>query len=89
MHLLKFRVQPERGGWSWPQTVLNQQAELRDILAGVPSMAQHLPELLGMAYDQARRLASGETALPLSRFPTENPWNLDEALHWAPPERAE
>ena len=89
MHLLKFRLQPERGGWSWAQTVMTQQAELRDILAGAPSMAQHLPELLGTAYDQARRLAAGETEISLPRFPTDNPWTLDEALHWTPPERAE
>lgn len=89
MHLLKFRVQPERAGWSWTQTVLTQQDELRDILAGAPSMAQHLPEMLAAAFDQARRLAAAETALPLARFPDDNPWTLDEALHWKPPERAE
>lgn len=88
MHLLKYRVQPERAGWSWAQTVLTQQDELRGIIAGTPSMAQHIPDLLDTAFGQARLLAAAETGLPASRFPADNPWTLDEALHWKPPERA-
>lgn len=85
-HMLKFGAQPERGGWSWHHTVLTQQTELRDMLAGSPSLSQYLPELLPVAFEQARNLAAKETELPLPRFPTANPWTLDEVLRWSPPE---
>jgi len=85
-HMLKFGAQPERAGWSSHQTVLTQQNELRDMLAGSPSLSQYLPELLPVAFEQARKLAAKETELPMSRFPAANPWSLDEVLSWSPPE---
>ena len=88
IHLLKYGAQPERGGISWATTIIQQQNEVRQILAGAPSMAQHIPAMLETAYGNARRLAAAETALPASRFPAENPWTLDEALSFVPPDKA-
>ncbi len=85
-HMLKSGAQPGRGGWSWHHAVLTQQNELRDMLAGSPSLSQYVPDLMPVAFEQARKLAAKETDLPLSRFPAANPWTLDEVLRWSPPD---
>ena len=87
-HMLKFTFQPGRASHSWAKTVLHQQAELRDIVEQA-SMRQEALHRLEAAYDLARRYAVIETGLAATAFPTDNPWTLDEALHWTPPERAE
>ncbi len=66
--------------------MLTQQNELRDMLAGSPSLSQYVPDLMPVAFEQARKLAAKETDLPLSRFPAANPWTLDEVLRWSPPD---
>lgn len=87
-HMLKFTVQPGRASRSWAKTVLHQQAELRDIVEQA-SLRQEALHRLESAYELARRYAAIETGLPATAFPANNPWTLDEALHWTPPERAE
>ena len=49
-------------------------------------MRQHLPELYAKAYADARGDAAAETGIAISRFPEINPWTLDEALAFVPPE---
>jgi hypothetical protein len=84
-HLLKIERQPERLSTSWVRTVLTQQAEIRAMLEGTPSMARSAPARVAAMYRRARRLAAGETGLPEAAFPPESPWTLDAALAYDPP----
>jgi len=85
-HLLKARMQPRRLTRSWILTILTQQAEIRDILAGTPSIAAHVPAMLSGAYSDAVRRAAAETGIALVDFPTESPWTIETALAFVPPD---
>ncbi len=86
IHLLKIRFQPDRQTRSWADTIIEQQSEVKRILADIPRIAQHIPELLAQAYDDAVRRAAPQTSLPRATFPATCPWTLDEALAFNPPE---
>ena len=86
VHLLKVRFQRWRLTRSWVNTILEQQSEVRGFLADIPSLAQHVPELLSTAYDDAVRRTARQTGLPPAKFPATCPWTLDEALAFDPPE---
>ena len=87
-HMLKVLMQPERLTRSWMYSIAVQQAEARDLIETEPGMRQYLPDLYAAAYPDARRLASVETGIAFTRFPAENPWSMDEALAYVPPEPA-
>jgi hypothetical protein len=84
VHLLKFRVQPERATRSWAVTMLREQNNLADLLDAA-SLRSAAEGLWDKEWERARREAARETSLPLARFPDANPWTLDEALAWTPP----
>ncbi len=86
IHLLNTRFQPARLSRSWVDTILAQQSEVKTLLADIPSIAQHVPELLAEAYDDAARRVARQTGLPRATFPAACPWTLDEALAFDPPE---
>ena len=86
IHLLKAHFQPGRLSRSWVDTIVEQQSELREILADTPSVARYVPELLARAYAEAVRRAAGQTGLPRATFPAACPWTLEEALAFDPPE---
>ena len=87
-HMLKVLVQPEKLTRSWLYSIAVQQVEARQLIEMEPGMRPFLPGLYDAAYADARRLASVETGIALSRFPIENPWSMDEALAYVPPEPA-
>ena len=87
-HMLKVLVQPERITRSWLLTIRVQQRQARLVMESNPGMRQYLPELCAKAYADARGDAAAETGIALSRFPADNPWTLDEALAFVPPEPA-
>ncbi len=80
MHLLKYRYQPKRAGWSWMLTIEVQQDEVRRLLADNPSLRRKADNELYDAYRQARRLAAIETKLSIETFPESCSWTIDEAL---------
>lgn len=84
-HMLKVLVQPEKLTRSWLYSIAAQQAEANDLIETEPGMRPFLPGLYDAAYVGARRLASVETGIALSRFPAENPWSMEEALAYVPP----
>ncbi len=84
-HMLKVIVQPEKLTRSWLYSIAVQQAEAIDLIETEPGMRSFLPGLYAAAYADARRLASVETGIALARFPTENPWSMEEALAYVPP----
>lgn len=78
-HLLKWEHQPERRSGSWRGTIREQRRELRLLLES-GTLRQHATEVLADAYAEARRQAADETESPLSVFPVENAWGLEEAV---------
>lgn len=87
-YMLKVLVQPERLARSWLYSIAVQQVNARRLIETEPGMRPFMPGLYNIAYADARRLASVETGIALSRFPNENPWRMDEALAYVPPEPA-
>lgn len=89
MPMLKWDHQPERRGRSWEATIAVQRRHVAKVLRKNPSLKASLAEAIGEAFEDARREASGETDLPLSRFPeacpydwaaiTERPFDYDPA----------
>ena len=85
-HMLKIMVQPQMLTRSWLYTIASQQDEAKTLIKQHPGMRQHLPAIYAEVYPRARRLAAVETGIAESRFPTVNPWTMDEALSYMPPE---
>jgi hypothetical protein len=79
-HLLKWEYQPERRSRSWLATIRVQRREIISLLKENPSLKSYLEEALHAAYDNAKDLASGETNLPRSTFPSVCPYQLEEIL---------
>ncbi len=84
-HMLKVLVQPEKLTRSWIYSIAVQQVDARRLIETEPGMRPFLAGLYDAAYTDARRLASVETGIALSRFPAENPWSMEEALAYVPP----
>ena len=75
MHLLKWDHQPSRRSRSWEATVRDQRRSAIKTLSKNPSLQSKLDELVRDAYESARDRASGETDLPVERFPEVNPYD--------------
>jgi hypothetical protein len=75
MHMLKWDHQPERRGRSWEATIRTQRKAVQRVLRKNPSLKASLAEALLEAWEDARSDASGETNLPLSRFPDACPYD--------------
>ncbi|MGH9619453.1 MAG: DUF29 domain-containing protein [Bryobacteraceae bacterium] len=69
LHILKWQHQPEHRTGSWGSTIVEQQAEIRLLLEDSPSLSRLVETYLNREYPKARRQASLETGLDLSRFP--------------------
>lgn len=80
-HLLKWQYQPDRRGASWEATITLQRVEVPEHLADNPSLKTKLPDLLVSAYAKAIIVAAGETALPISVFPTTCPWAYETIIN--------
>ncbi len=85
-HMLKVLAQPEKTTRSWLLTIRVQQRHSRLLIEENPGMRRYLPALYVEAYSDARGDASVETGIEISRFPKDNPWTMDEALAFVPPE---
>ncbi|MGH9611170.1 MAG: DUF29 domain-containing protein [Bryobacteraceae bacterium] len=69
LHILKWQYQPEHRTGSWGSTIVEQQAQIRSILKDSPSLSRMVESYFNDEYSTARRQASLETGLDLSRFP--------------------
>ena len=78
MHLLKWQYQPERRCTSWELTIINGRHQIEKRLKNSPSLNPKLPEIIEGEYSLARRNASGQTILPLTTFPEQCPFTVDE-----------
>jgi ABC-type transporter Mla subunit MlaD len=84
-HLLKVQMQPAKISRSWAVTIVTQQDEIRSLLQSTPSLAQHVASRFADAYQTAIRRAAAESGIAAARFPADNPWTLEQALHFNPP----
>ncbi len=83
-HLLKWEFQPAGRGGSWRGSILEQQRELRQLLES-GTLRNHAEAVLAEAYGDARQQAAAETELPVSTFPAECAWTVDELLRYPLP----
>jgi Domain of unknown function DUF29 len=82
-HMIKYIVQPERASRSWTLTILEQQREVRRLLAAIPTLRARADEVLREVFPDAQKAAlveiGGQIPLPpLSCF------TLDEILSFDP-----
>lgn len=80
LHRLKWEYQPVRRGMSWRLSIRNARREIALILDDSPSLRRQLPDLMATAYPAARRDAAGETGLPLTSFPENIPFSIEQLL---------
>jgi Domain of unknown function DUF29 len=67
-----------RAVYSWLRRIRNSRDGIELVLGDSPSLRRELPGCLAWAYPKARRAAAEETRLPLTTFPEQCPWNLDQ-----------
>ena len=79
-HLLKWRFQPTRRGKSWRLSISNGRREIARLLRDSPSLKPQLSELATEEYRGARQQAADETGLPLSTFPDQCPFTVEQLL---------
>jgi len=80
LHLLKWQYQPGRRGSSWVATITVQRDDLADHLRDNPSLKSLLDQAITDAYRKAAILATGETDLPRTTFPTACPWTFEKIM---------
>ena len=80
LHMLKHQFQAKRRSRSWLSTMIEQRAQVADLLADSPSLRPRLEELARRAYVTAVERAAVETSLPRSTFPPELPYSVSEIL---------
>ena len=80
VHLLKWRVQPERRGRSWELTIREQRKAAQRVLLENPSLKPDLEVILAEAYETAVLRAERETRLAASLFPQAIPFGWRDVL---------
>jgi hypothetical protein len=80
MHLLKWDYQPAQRSGSWVATVIEQRAQIQDLLSDSPSLQQVIEAYAAESYETARDEAVAETGLPPDDFPPGTPYTVDQLL---------
>ena len=80
MHLLKWQFQLSQRSGSWKATVTEQRLRILDLLSDSPSLKKFLLEILPEAHQNASKLASDETGLPLEMFREACPYSFEQLL---------
>lgn len=78
LHLLKWQYQPQRRGMSWRLSIENGRDQIAWQIKDSPSLRPQLADLLVEIYPSARRNASGQTNLPLTTFPEQCPFTVEQ-----------
>ncbi|PMR77329.1 DUF29 domain-containing protein [Billgrantia endophytica] len=84
MHLLKWDHQPERRSRNWRLSIEDAQAKVARLLEDNPSLKTSRPELMAIAYEDARRAAAIETNMEPNTFPQKCLYRFDDAMVLAP-----
>ncbi len=78
LHLLKWQYQHQWWGNSWQRSIWNGRREIEVLLRDSPSLTPQLNNLMMLEYPHARKQAAIETGLPLSTFPEECPFTVEQ-----------
>ena len=78
LHLLKWRYQPGKRTSSWEDSVENGREEVAWLLKDSPSLKGQLTPFVDEVYSGSRRKASRETGLPLTTFPDQCPFTVEQ-----------
>lgn len=81
MQLLKYKYQSEKRTNSWIYTIIEHRQRLRDTFKTSPSLSRFFEETFNESYQDARKLAAGETGLSIQIFPLESPFTIEEVLN--------
>lgn len=80
VHLLKFRMQPQRATPSWRHTLKAQRTAIARLIARNPSLRAYPAAILEATYRDAVRDAAGETGIDPRVFPSALPFTLGQIL---------
>ena len=81
LHLLKCEYQPEKTSKSWHNSIEDSGDNLQIDIEKSKILYNCLKTRIDRAYTRARSKASRETNLPLSTFPKECPYIVDDLLN--------
>ncbi|ABA58360.1 Protein of unknown function DUF29 [Nitrosococcus oceani ATCC 19707] len=86
LHLLKWQYQPQRRSDSWLDSITDARLQIELTVKDSPSLKDYPLEQLNRSYKNARHSASKQTVLPVSAFPEECPYLLENILNedWLP-----
>ncbi|MBF0343690.1 MAG: DUF29 domain-containing protein [Nitrospirae bacterium] len=79
-HLLKWQYQPQLRGNSWDCTIKEQRRKIERLLRKNPSLKNRLSDALLESYGDAVLMASRQSDIPLSMFPHDCPYSLEQIL---------
>lgn len=80
VHLLKYEFQPQKRKVGCRTTLREQRRQLAYLLKESPSLRSFPARDLSDEYESSRYAASDETKLPLSRFPIDCPYTINQVL---------
>jgi len=80
MHLLKWKIQPDKRSNSWRSTIREHRRRISKQLKDSPSLKRLLVDNFVENYNDAREDAAYETELPIDLFPWECPFSLEQVL---------
>ena len=85
LHLLKWQFQPNKRSSSWIESINKGRNAVERLLEESPSLVPQLPTKVVNEYPRARRGAAKETGLPLTTFPEQCPFTLEQIIgdYWA------
>jgi DNA repair exonuclease SbcCD ATPase subunit len=88
-HLLKLKYwqsEREKNQPHWQAEITNFRQLIRDELEASPSLKSYIDEIYLSCYNDARKIASQRSQLPLNIFPEMPTFNLDKVLDedWLP-----
>ncbi len=78
LHLLKWQYQPERRGSSWEGSIDHGREQVERVIADSPSLRRQLSNFVVTEYRAACRKAAKETGLPLTTFPDQCPFTVEQ-----------
>lgn len=78
LHLLKWRYQPERRGTGWRLSIRNGRHQIHRLLSESPSLNPQFPAIVQEEYLLAWENAADETGLPLTTFPDQCPFTVEQ-----------
>ncbi|MFO1434022.1 MAG: DUF29 domain-containing protein [Candidatus Competibacteraceae bacterium] len=80
LHLLKWQYQPQRRSDSWLDSITDARTQIELAIQDSPSLGNYPAEQLEQSYQQARRKASRQTAIPLAVFAETCPYPIEWVL---------